>query len=403
MSWPRLHKALLYWALPVLPGLLLFSMLLVRFSQLPDSQKGSADVSLYRRTGEAMLRGDLPYRDFFVEYPPASLVGFLPPAVFSVTKPEYITAFAYEMALALSVALVLTAFVARSIWGSLWVIPAATFGAAGIILEDIVLARYDAIVALTLAIAVFCAVLGGRRFFVIAYASLGFAAAAKLVPALATLPLALIRKGAIRGYVIFFVILGFFFVPALLVGGDGFIKSFAYHAERGLHIESLGTSVLIQLGLVNDVGSGYGSHQAIGSGVEVATTLSLPITGGLLLITTLVMYRAKRLGKLGVEQYSRYAAALILAFMLGSKVLSPQYLIWLLPLVPLSFEGLLGIVVSTVFLAAFWTTHLELVHYYDLVALRSPAPELLLIRNFLLVLLWVLLLFLPASPHRRQE
>lgn len=402
MSWPRSQKSLLFRALPGLPGLLLFLLLLARFSRLPDSEKGHVDVDLYRRAGEAILRGDLPYGDFFIEYPPASLLAFLPPAIFSSTRLEYVTVFAYEMALALSVALVLTVFVARSTWGPLWVIPAAAFGAATIMIDDVALSRYDAVVALTLAIAAFCVTFGGR-YLLLAYASLGFGTAAKLVPALATLPLALIRKATVRGYAIFFGVLALFFVPALLFGWSGLIKSFAYHAERGLQVESLAASVLIRLGLVNDVGFGYGSNQVEGPGVELATSLSLPITGVLLSITVFVVYRAHRLGTLGVEHYSRYAAALILAFMIGSKVLSPQYLIWLLPLVPLSFGGLSGIVVSAVFLAAFWTTHLELIHYFDLVALRSPAPELLITRNLLLVLVWVLLVFLPTSTRRRQE
>ena len=154
---------------------------------------------------------------------------------------------------------------------------------------------------------------------------------------------------------------------------------------------------MIRLGLVNDVELGWGSRQARGLGAELAASLSLPITGVLLLITAFVMYCAHRLGKLGAEQYSRYAAALILAFMLGSKVLSPQYLIWLLPLVPLSFGGRAGVGVSAVFLAAFWTTRQELVQSYDLVALRSPAPELLFTRNLLLVLLGF------CCSHSRQH
>jgi hypothetical protein len=397
----RSQKSLLSWALPVLSGLLLYLVLLARFSQLPDSEKGHASVwRIYRRAGEAILQGDLPYRDFFIEYPPSSLLAFLPPAVFTSTRLEYVTAFAYEMALALSVALALTAFVARRTWGS-WVIPTVTFAAATIILDNVALSRYDAIVALTLAIAALCATLGGR-YVVFAYASLGFGAAAKLVPTLATLPLALIRRGAIRGYAIFLGVLALFFAPALLFGRAAFVESFAYHAERGLQVETLAASILIKLGLVNDVREGYGSHNVLGPGVELATSLSLPITGVLLLITVLVMYRAYRLETLGAEQYSRYAAALILAFMLGSKVLSPQYLIWLLPLVPVSFGGLAGVGVSAVFLATFWITHQELIHYYDLVALRYPAPELLFTRNLLLVLLWVLLLILPARPYRRK-
>jgi len=56
----------------------------------------------------------------------------------------------------------------------------------------------------------------------------------------------------------------------------------------------------------------------------------------LLLATAFPMYRAYRRERLGVRAFPRYAAALILAFMLGSKVLSPQCVIWLLPLAPLS-------------------------------------------------------------------
>src|SRR3712207_8594884 len=45
------------------------------------------------------------------------------------------------------------------------------------------------------------------------------------------------------------------------------------------------------------------AKRAGGSGVELATALSLPFTGVLLLVTTLAMYRAYRRGTLGVEQY----------------------------------------------------------------------------------------------------
>jgi len=50
------------------------------------------------------------------------------------------------------------------------------------------------------------------------------------------------------------------------------------------------------------------------------------------------------------------------------------------------------IIISAVFLAACASTRLLLLHYSDLLELRFPAPDLLLARNLLLVLLWVLLL-----------
>jgi len=89
--------------------------------------------------------------------------------------------------------------------------------------------------------------------------------------------------------------------------------------------------------------------------------------------------------------------------MLGSKVLSPQYMVWLLPLVPLGAEGLAGVGVSAVFLVACWTTtQVFPIHYGDLLNGRHPGPDLLLVRNLLLVLLWALLLFLPAKTSEKE-
>jgi hypothetical protein len=307
------------------------------------------------------------------------------------------------MALVLVAALVLTALAARRIWGPrAWPVPAITFAAGAVMLYPVAVTRYDAVVALTLAVAVLCATLGGRYVY-LAYASLGFGAAAKLVPALATAALALVRRGAARGYAVFFGVLALFFVPALLLGGGRFLESFAYHADRGLQVESLAASILIKLGWVEGISFRYGAFEVHGRGVELASSLSLPLTAVLLLVTTLLMYREHRAGRLGYGQFPRYAAALILAFMVCSKVLSPQYLIWLLPLVPLGAGGLTGLGVSVLFLAACWTTtQVFPLHYGDLLELRPPAPNLLLLRNLLLVLLWVVLLVLPSCAPEKE-
>jgi Glycosyltransferase family 87 len=374
-------------------GSFLYWQLLARFAALPSVlREGSNDLAIYRDAGEAILRGQIPYRDFFIEYPPGSLPVFVPPALFSVDKAGYIALFASEMALVLVAALVLTALAARKLWGLwAWPVPALTFVAAAIMLYPVAVTRYDAVVALTLAVAAIGAALGGRYVY-LAYASLGLGAAAKLVPALATVPLA--RRDAARGYAVFFGVLVLFFAPAVLLGGDRFFNSFAYHAERGLQVESLAASILMKLGWVTGISFEYGAFEVQGKGVGLASSLSLPMTGVLLLITALVMYR--RRGRLDAGRFPRYAAALILAFMLGSKVLSPQYMIWLLPIVPLGVGGLAGAGVSLIFLAACWTTtQVFPIHYGDLLNGRYPGPDLLLARNLLLVILWALLLFLP--------
>ena len=374
-------------------GSFLYWRLLARFAALPsDLREGSNDLAIYRDAGEAILGGQIPYRDFFIEYPPGSLPIFVPPALFSADKAGYIALFASEMALVLVATLVLTALAARKLWGLwAWPVPALTVVAAAIMLYPVSVTRYDAVVALTLAAGTLGAALGGRYVY-LAYASLGLGAAAKLVPALATLPLA--RQDAARGYAVFFGVLALFFAPAVLLGGGTFLSSFAYHAERGLQVESLAASILIKLGWVSGISFEYGAFEVEGRGVEFASSLSLPMTGGLLLITALVMYG--RRGRFDAGWFPRYAAALILAFMLGSKVLSPQYIVWLLPLVPLAAGGLAGAGVSLIFLAACWTTtQVFPFHYGDLLNGRYPGPDLLLARNLLLVILWALLLFLP--------
>jgi uncharacterized RDD family membrane protein YckC len=85
----------------------------------------------------------------------------------------------------------------------------------------------------------------------------------------------------------------------------------------------------------------------------------------------------------------------------GSNVLSPQYVIWLASLAPLSAEGMAGLGVSVVFLAACWMSTLILpIDYSGLVNLGLPGPDLLA-RN-LLPLLWSLLLFLPRNTPEQD-
>jgi hypothetical protein len=87
----------------------------------------------------------------------------------------------------------------------------------------------------------------------------------------------------------------------------------------------------------------------------------------------------------------------------GSNVLSPQYVIWLASLAPLSAEGMAGLGVSVVFLAACWMSTLVLpVDYSGLVNLGLPGLDLLLARILLLVLLWSLLLFLPRNTPEQD-
>ena len=55
------------------------------------------DVELYHEYGDLMFKGNLPYRDFAVEYPPLALLILLIPRLFSATLTGYADAFAVLM------------------------------------------------------------------------------------------------------------------------------------------------------------------------------------------------------------------------------------------------------------------------------------------------------------------
>jgi hypothetical protein len=371
----------------------------------PDLREGSNDLALYRLAGESILRGEVPYRNFFIEYPPGSLPAFVPPALFSAGRAGFIDLFSLEMALALAVTLLLTALGARRLRGPrAWILPAATFVLAALVLYPVAVTRYDAVVSLSLGSAGLFASMGGR-YLPFAYASLGFGAAAKFVPALAVLPLTLARRGAARGLAVFLAMAILFFMPFALLGGRGLLQSLAYQAGRGLQVESLAASVLMFLRSADGIAFEHGAFEVLGGGVGLATTLSPLLTLLLLAATGFVMWRDfRRYGRLAVGAFPRHAAALILAFMLGSRVLSPQYMIWLLPLVPLSAGGMAGVIVCVLFLAACSATTLVFpVHYGDLLSVRYPGPELLLARNLLLVVLWVTMLALTSVDEEKRS
>lgn len=391
------------------------------FSGLPPRlAEASKDIAIYRRAGEAILAGEVPYRDFFIEYPPGSLPAFVPPALFSGSREAYASLFASEMALVLVAALVLTAYAARAL-GRPWLLPAGVFAAAALLLYPVAVTRYDAVVALTLAAVValtYCPAFDRKSAatYLAAWASLGFGTAAKFVPALAALPLALLANqegertfsGVVRsvawGIAAFFGVVAAFFLPAFLLAGGDFARSLAYHADRGLQLESLGASVLMKLGYLEEVVLEYGAWDVLGQGVAFLSSASLLVTAVLLIVTGAVAYREYWEGRFGPEQFPRFAAAFVLAFLLGSKVLSPQYVIWLLPLVPLSAGGVWGLGVSAVFLAVCWmTTQVFPYHYLEVVQGRSPGIDILLGRNLLLLVLWSLMLSLPSESEPAGE
>jgi len=94
-------------------------------------------------------------------------------------------------------------------------------------------------------------------------------------------------------------------------------------------------------------------------------------------------------------------AAAVLAFVAGSKVLSPQFLIWLLPLVPL-LAGRVGVVATGLVVASMGLTQLELRGWEGL-HVDGWAVWVLFARNVVLLLLLVVVVreLVRLTPRRR--
>jgi hypothetical protein len=413
-------EALSLWVPLCLLGAYLYLELMRGSSELaPRLGEASYDVAIYRRAGEAILAGKVHYRDFFIEYPPGSLPVFVPPALFSSSREGYASLFASEMAFVLVAALLLTACADRSLSRPWPLFPVAVFAAGAILLYPVAVTRYDAVVALTLAATV--ALTSNQAFgrnsaagaaaSVAAWVSLGFGAAAKLVPALVTLPLALlagrggtdvgcrspehrarVRRILRRG--------GGVLVTGLAVRGQRFFDELLVPRGPGVAARESGGLGVAETRVRGEGLSGVRRLRRAGAGRESSQLHELAGDG-----SPVGAYGGGGLSRASRRQVRagalpRFAAAFVLAFLIGSKVLSPQYVIWLLPLVPLNAGGVWGLGVSTVFLAVCWmTTQIFPFHYLEISAGRSPGTDILLGRNFLLLVLWGLMLSLPSGSQ----
>ncbi len=223
------------------------------FAGLPsDLREGSNDLASTARPGKPCCAGSSPTATSSSSTLRAASPPSSPRPSLSNDEPGFISLFASEMALVLVAALVLTALAARRLRGP-WPHgpcrlspsqrqPSSSTPSPSPATTRSSPSRWRSPPS--------ARSLGGR-YLVLAYASLGFGAAAKLVPALATLPLAFSVRGIVRGYAVFFGGGGgSSSEPPWCSGEAGFVGSFAYHADRGLQVESLAASVLMELGRV---------------------------------------------------------------------------------------------------------------------------------------------------------
>jgi hypothetical protein len=120
----------------------------------------------------------------------------------------------------------------------------------------------------------------------------------------------------------------------------------------------------------------------------------------LLVVVLLALWVAFARGPATGERLVRYSAASLVAFVALGKVLSPQFLIWLLPLVPL-VRGRRGLAASALLGLSLLLTQVWFpIRYFDLVAFEAFPSWVLLARDLVLVALLVVLSAPARVPTR---
>jgi hypothetical protein len=359
------------------------------------------DTPVYQEYGEAMTHGDVPYRDFAVEYPPGALPMFVLPALGSSSTHGYRVRFELLMLLcgALAVAGMVAALGALGADGLRLGAVVAFTALAPLALGSVLLTRYDLWPAALVAAALAALCAGRER---LSFGTLGLAAAAKAYPALlAPLFVAYVwrRRGlreAALSTAIAIAVVAAIFAPFLVLSPGGVWDSVVEQTTRPLQIESLGSAVLLAghhlFGLGLAVNFSHGSQNLGGDLPDAVGAVQTVLT--LSALAALWVWFARR--PRDAETLVRASAAAVCLFVAFGKVLSPQYLIWLIPLVPL-VRGRRGLGAGVVLgLALVLTQAWFPDRYWDLVyRFGGYESALVLVRDLLLGVLVALLVW-PA-------
>jgi uncharacterized membrane protein len=300
---------------------------------------GIADTGLYSLYGGRMADGLIPYRQFFVEYPPGALVALVLPAL---PGGHYAMWFKLEqLVFGLGTMVCLGSILSslgctrRTAWTALGI--AAVTPA---LLGPIAINAFDFWPAL-LTTGALAALLRDRRR--LAFALFGCATAAKLFPA-ALLPVLLLyvvrrygRERLRECVVAYGAAVAVFFVPFAIAAPGGIWFSTRVQLQRGLQLESLGASLLVaahHLGLYHVAYTPNLPYAQLSG--ALATAVGAITSVVLAAAVVYVFARFRRTDATGADLVLA-ATATLTAVIVFAKVLSPQYLVWLVPLVAASW------------------------------------------------------------------
>lgn len=398
---PSLQADPLAWASAAAIGLAIFALSWALLHTGPFDNVKIVDTPVYQNYGDAMARGEVPYRDFELEYPPGALPVFLIPEVGS--DESYDELFDVLMLVLGAATVVLVAVALYGVGAP----PAALYGGVmlaaltPLLIGPLILSRFD-LWPVLLVVASLAALVHERMR--LGLGLLGAAVATKIFP-LVLLPLGVLYVWRKRGPREALISLGVFaavvlviFGPFLLAAPGGVVDSITRQTDRPLQIESLGASLLLAAHRTQiydaTVVSSFGSQNLAGPLPDTLATVQTLLQALAIAAVWIVFARSDR----GKEPLLIASAAAVCAFIAFGKVLSPQFLIWLLPLAPFLVLRRaylqLGLFAATLVVTQLWFPY----RYWEVANLQRTT-WLVFLRDLLLVALF--LTILPLIQRRR--
>jgi len=382
------------------------------------------DATFWEKNGTLKIEHDRPwpYRDIPIEYQPGALLTVSLPALFADDFREYLYwlggwfGFLHLLNLFMGIQLITggaptVSQMNRLLWWSLTFL---------IFLGGIVTSRFDHIVVtfVLLSTLVFGQALQkeGTRSLM-SFVLFGFVTSigvlTKIVPGLvmisAMLMLLVMQKKTPRWAEAFASIIGLGVGLIVLnagfyaLFGPGYLESFTYHMDRGIQLESVYAGVLLlarMAGLaIVTYDYSFGSSNVISSFTNEVKLISPFLFLGIVTVLGARVWRGrlpenKTAGLFIHSQFILMTLILLLAFMLTNKVFSPQYMIWVGPLMAILVAVHQNMWKTGILLLI--ATAMTQVFYPQLyIFLKSFHPALVILlnlRNALLIVILILLI-----------
>ena len=352
-------------------------------------------TGLYYQYASAIVAGQVPYRDVFIEYPPFAIVFFTLPRVIGASFRWYYVWY-QVLIVAADLAVLVSLYAARERSTVPWRV-LTPYTALLLAVGPIALQQYDLFPAALTMLAVLSF---AQRRDAAAWVLLALGAMTKVYPALLAPVFLMLADGPVatrirRAALVFGATCIVVLLPLLIVAPSSLERMIAFHSERGIHLDSVYATIAFAaraLGLTFvGVAVTYRSWNITGPAADMLTRVATPVLAVALVASyTVVRRHASRLGddaRRDVRVVATSSALVLLAGLVTSKVLSPQYLIWVLPLLPLAVRPHRGLVWAMFAAAGFLTYYIYPLHYPDLVAHDPWAIAALAGRNLLLIAL----------------